>query len=1512
MTTTATQSTSTPLVSIIVRTKDRPRFLRAAVESIQHQDYPAVEVIIVNDGGCDLDIAALEKSCDRLRFQYIRHDHCRGRSQAAAAGLEKVSGQYFGFLDDDDTLLPHHVSTLVQFLQKSDYRIAYSNVEEYRKVFDPQSQQYQSTLIHTYAHDFNAIELLFYNYIPFNALLFHRQLIPQFHFDPELELYEDWDLLIRLSLKQAFYHIDRVTAIYNKWSDDLQINNLAYTDTMRRNQAIIIKRYQHNIPAEFLRNLWSQFLEQKQSIDGLKKENRRLNQVIDEYQQVINGMEQVLGERANRIDELQQHVLMLQQQRDEQNNKLEAVQKHLQEHIQTLGQSRRHLNEIEDKYQRQLKHQQQLLESEQLQRQQQQQQMVLQQEQLQQLQNELQQIHISLSWRLIKRLRRLIEIVLPVDSARRRLYHGLRAALSRAVRSLLKRPLPAPQNTAQLATDTSAAHELATDNIVDIHQEKNIDTNNIILISHDFHRAGAQINLLHGAKVLKQLGKRIIFVALKDGMYHDAFAEVADEIHVLYPDTPQPFQLNEAIEQLFRNFKQRGISQCICNTVLSGAIAPLLHKLEFNAIYLIHELPVTINIYDLHLAVCQIREYGQQIVFSSAYAKNSYIENYQYPAEKCLIKPQGCYFAQSRYDTREQAGKQLREKLLLPPSSKIIITCGHLYTRKGPDAFLSLAWHLLQHRDHQHFHFVWLGGHEKEDYNWFIHDKQKMGIDPHVHYVNFVEDPNLYYAGADVFVLTAREDPFPTVVLEAMNNGTPVIAFEDAGGIPELLRDNCGLSCAFLDIPAMARCVLQLLDDQPLYQEISQRGRQRVVEEYNFENYMQYLLSLLDNNSLEAKQQENNGQENQLAFELKPLSQSAVQDFLTDLIKPPSRDPQYCDFAVHQPLDSEIKLLAFYLPQFHPIAENDKWWGKGFTEWTNVSRAKPQFKGHYQPRLPGELGFYDLRLPEISLRQVELAKNYGIYGFCFYHYWFSGRRILEKPLDLMLANSQWNMPFCLCWANENWSRRWDGSEDDILMEQKYLPEDDLKFIQDLAIYLQDQRYIRISGKPLLLVYRPDLLPDAKKTAAIWRQWCRENGIGEIYLCNVHSFDHQNPEEIDFDASIEFPPNLFPLDYANDQIEPINPNYAGKVYQYPQLLDIANQYQTPDYKKFRGITPSWDNEARRTGRGTSFINSTPGRYYQWLQQLCHYTHAHFPCEEKFIFVNAWNEWAEGACLEPDQKFGYAYLQASYQALQQFDHSRLTLLAKNTCHLKKKNKVAIIIHLYYFDLWQEINSYLQQMPENYDLYISVGDKVDVQNIQTIYADQPHARLFAFENKGRDVFPFIRIFQKIQPLNYQAICKIHSKKSTHTDVGDSWRRNIYESLLGSPKTIAAILKHLKKHKKTGLIAPKGYILRLSDCLGLDEAHAQKNLAHMQHLLQQLDTTVDTSEIFITGTMFWFKPQALKKFMQLPLADKDFPVEKGQVDGTIMHALERIIPQTAKLSGFNTIDSTEIMAKC
>ncbi|HTF72513.1 MAG TPA: glycoside hydrolase family 99-like domain-containing protein, partial [Edaphobacter sp.] len=343
-----------------------------------------------------------------------------------------------------------------------------------------------------------------------------------------------------------------------------------------------------------------------------------------------------------------------------------------------------------------------------------------------------------------------------------------------------------------------------------------------------------------------------------------------------------------------------------------------------------------------------------------------------------------------------------------------------------------------------------------------------------------------------------------------------------------------------------------------------------------------------------------------------------------------------------------VKLIAFYLPQFHPIKENDQWWGEGFTEWSNVAGAKPVFSGHHQPQLPANLGFYDLRVPEIMQKQAELAAKHGIYGFCLYYYWFNGRKLLDLPLNQMLASGKPNFPFCLCWANENWTRAWDGAEKEVLVEQVHSDDADEDFIRELIPIFRDERYIRVAGAPLLLVYRVTALPDAAATAQRWRSICAKEGIPQIHLAAVQSFGFQDPRPYGFDSAVEFPPHVTRHLVPNEIVPGLAPTFEGYLEDYAQLARHQVQQPSVDYVRYRGVMPAWDNSARRGNKAHILIRSSPDLYEKWLRAIVDLTLSESE-QPPLVFVNAWNEWAEGTHLEPDQKYGMAHLNATRRGL-----------------------------------------------------------------------------------------------------------------------------------------------------------------------------------------------------------------------------------------------------------------------
>lgn len=602
------------------------------------------------------------------------------------------------------------------------------------------------------------------------------------------------------------------------------------------------------------------------------------------------------------------------------------------------------------------------------------------------------------------------------------------------------------------------------------------------------------------------------------------------------------------------------------------------------------------------------------------------------------------------------------------------------------------------------------------------------------------------------------------------------------------------------------------------------------------------------------------------------------------------------------PITKAARVIAFYLPQFHPIPENDAWWGKGFTEWTNVKPARPQFEGHYQPHIPDNyLGYYNLLDRKVQAKQIELAKLYGIEGFCFYLYWFSGKRLLEQPLDNYLNDPTLDFPFCVCWANENWSRRWDGLDHDLLMTQNYSDSDDIDFIKNCAIYLRDPRYIRIEGKPLLLIYRPNLFPDMKATANRWRTWCRTNGIGEIYLVYAQSFESVNPSIYGFDAATEFSPNNSSPKNITGQIQPIAKDFEGAVWDWRTLVERSENYQKPDYKLFRSVNPGWDNTARKKSKGSIFVHSSPASYQQWLLNAIRDTQERFSHpDERIIFVNAWNEWAEGAHLEPDQRYGYAYLESTRLA-----QVRSNIICSHTTQ-KKSGRMAVVIHAFYPDVFEQI---LEAMPasltKNAELFISTIAEHQHKVRHIVSKLEMPSEVFVYDNHGRDVLPFLKMLRIINERDFDYLLKLHTKKSLHRDDGDRWRDDLYAKLLDS-QVAEQLASYFEAHPEVGLIGPEGHIVNLCCYWG-------SNKITVESIARRLGiTNLDVYESkFVAGTMFFARIAALEPLLNISLSEEEFEPEEGQVDGTLAHAIERAIALSAAATNMGIVSTAEVLGK-
>lgn len=374
--------------------------------------------------------------------------------------------------------------------------------------------------------------------------------------------------------------------------------------------------------------------------------------------------------------------------------------------------------------------------------------------------------------------------------------------------------------------------------------------------------------------------------------------------------------------------------------------------------------------------------------------------------------------------------------------------------------------------------------------------------------------------------------------------------------------------------------------------------------------------------------------------------------------------------------DHLVKLIAFYFPQFHRIPENDLWWGEGFTDWDNVKRGNPQFSGHYQPRVPLDDRYYDQSNLETLRWQIELAKAHGIHGFCHYHYWFEGKQLLETPTNMVLEDNTLDLPFCLAWANETWSRRWDGQDHHILQQQTHNADKTMwaRHFEYLFRAWRDVRAIKIDGKPVFLIYRPHRIEKMAEMFDFWRELAHQRGLKGLYFIAIKQYEFPVPGILQhFNAVVHFQPfeALYSPDFPKPRVEAsllvkglrrlperILDLLRAARYQYlPQLTyydydvvwkQILKVEREAGIPAIPGAFVDWDNTARYGKRARIFKGASPERFEHWFQQLVKIT-AGRPSPEKMIFMNAWNEWSEGTYLEPDARYGLRYLEAVQRCL-----------------------------------------------------------------------------------------------------------------------------------------------------------------------------------------------------------------------------------------------------------------------
>lgn len=370
-----------------------------------------------------------------------------------------------------------------------------------------------------------------------------------------------------------------------------------------------------------------------------------------------------------------------------------------------------------------------------------------------------------------------------------------------------------------------------------------------------------------------------------------------------------------------------------------------------------------------------------------------------------------------------------------------------------------------------------------------------------------------------------------------------------------------------------------------------------------------------------------------------------------------------------------MKIITFYLPQYHTFPENDAWWGKGFTEWTNVKKAKPSYRGQNQPRIPLDSNYYNLLDIETLRWQAKMAKKYGIYGFCYYHYWFDGHMLMEKPMEMMLQDKSVDLPFCICWANENWTRAWAKKSREVLISQTYGDKNEwVEHFNYLLPFMKDKRYIKVKGKPLFVIYRPEIVGCLEEMLNCWQQLAKENGLpGISFMYQQTDYDHQKEETGKlFDYAIEYQPalvrnkfqrkNPFLLcrkalnEFVNQFHLPQN-KWSTFWYSYDDAWEKILKLQPKDEKMIPGAFVDWDNTPRYGKKASVYLGVTPEKFKKYLSMQI--KHAKADYKKDIIFMFAWNEWGEGGYLEPDEKYGYRMLESVKEALEENDEMPIYL-------------------------------------------------------------------------------------------------------------------------------------------------------------------------------------------------------------------------------------------------------------
>ncbi len=564
--------------------------------------------------------------------------------------------------------------------------------------------------------------------------------------------------------------------------------------------------------------------------------------------------------------------------------------------------------------------------------------------------------------------------------------------------------------------------------------------------------------------------------------------------------------------------------------------------------------------------------------------------------------------------------------------------------------------------------------------------------------------------------------------------------------------------------------------------------------------------------------------------------------------------------------DPSARLLAYYLPQAHLLEPDSKQHGNQHvleTQFESSNDLASQFKSKEFAIVEGD---------QVHLSQIVLAKRYGISGLCFAFQWFNGKKSLDSHISDYRRNPSKDLPFCLCWENENQS----------LNEMDNKSQDDLEFIVTVSSYMLDPRYIRINDQPLLLISEPALLPSGKETTERWRNWCRENGIGEIFLACPDSSNISSPVEYGFNTSIKAPQCKLSTVMS---LPAYSQNMIGKACRFFSKIfswDTFSKFRIASFKKKSTASCYSSSSSAKTTKndcnGSVAVNHSPFSYQQWLYSAlkCVVENIDEP-DERIILTNGWNKWNDNSQLHPDRKNGYAFLEAT----------RMALLRSNIQHNKQTHveneTLAIVIHAFYLDVLEQILEFISNIDLDLKLFVTTPEQQEQQARDILIHYGHEFELLAVDNRGRDVWPFFQIMPKVTEAGHEIILKLHTKKSKHLKSGNHWRIDIYQKLMAE-KNVRHALDLFKDDPEIGIIGPENHVYSMSSNFIPNKYNILRLAARMGIKQDQV-----SSLSFAAGTMFYARVSALQPILNLAINEEDFDREAGQTDGTFAHALER-----------------------